>query len=101
MKLRQFEAGFLKAGGGTTGDQVSVEIEQYLAPREVVISGDVSILLDKNPEALAFFERLSFTCRKEYLTWIASAKKDETLNRRIGLLIARLLDHRKHNGTKT
>ena len=77
-----------------------MEIEQDIAPGRWS-SLVMSLWLGQNPEALAIFESLSFTCRKEYVTWIASAKKDETRNRRIGLMIDRLLENKKKSDIQT
>ena len=60
------------------GDPVHVELERDLEIREVIIPDDIQSVLSENPEALAYFEKLSYTHRKEYINWITSAKKEET-----------------------
>ncbi|MDP9269975.1 MAG: YdeI/OmpD-associated family protein [Chloroflexota bacterium] len=40
--------------------------------------------------ALAVFERLSFSHRREYATWVAEAKRPETRARRVDETVRRL-----------
>ena len=56
--------------GKSFGDSVLVEMEHDLEKREVLIPDDVQNLLAEYPEAQAFFEKLSYTHRKEYINWI-------------------------------
>jgi len=79
----------------TFGDKINVQIEQDFAIREVIVPEDVSDLLEQNPKAKEFFDSLSFTNRKEYVSWIESAKKEETRKQRIKLLLEKLLNHKK------
>ncbi len=81
--------------GKTFGDLVSVELEQDLEKREVIIPGDIQKQLDEHPEAKNFFEKLSFTHRKEYINWITSAKREETKTKRMELFIEKLLQKKK------
>jgi uncharacterized protein YdeI (YjbR/CyaY-like superfamily) len=39
--------------------------------------------LKKDKEARAFFDKLSYTHRKEYVNWVTEAKKAETRQSRI------------------
>ena len=72
------------------GDSLNIELERDLEKREVSIPEDVVLVLNDHPEALKFYENLSFTNKKEYITWITSAKKEETRINRIGLFIEKL-----------
>jgi hypothetical protein len=65
------------------GDSIQVEIEKDEDIREVIVPVDVSILLNKDSKAKAFYEKLSYTDKKEYIRWIDSAKKEETRLARI------------------
>ena len=69
------------------------EILNWIDPakKTVTLPSDLSITLNKNKKALAFFESLSFTNKKEYLEWIVTAKKEETRSERISGTIERLL----------
>jgi hypothetical protein len=79
----------------TFGDKIDVQIEQDLAPREVILPQDVLDLLKQHPDAKEFFYGLSYTNRKEYFTWIDSAKKEETRKQRIEIFIDKLQNHKK------
>jgi hypothetical protein len=81
--------------GKTFGDSVYVELEHDLEKREVVIPEDIQKALNEFPEALAFFEKLSYTHRKEYINWITSAKKEETRAKRMVSFIEKLLEKKK------
>src|SRR3954454_12495227 len=60
------------------GDEVEVVIERDEAPREVEVPPALQQRLDGDATAKAAFEKLSFTHRREYASWIAEAKKAET-----------------------
>jgi len=81
--------------GKSFGDSVLVEVEHDLEKREVLIPDDVQNLLAKYPEAQAFFEKLSYTHRKEYINWITSAKREETREKRMVEFIEKLLQKKK------
>lgn len=76
--------------GKNPGDTVHVVIKQDIEPRTVEVPEDFKTLLDQNPEAKVFFEKLSFTNRKEYVQWITSGKKKETRERRLAESIDKL-----------
>jgi len=81
--------------GKSFGDSVLVEVEHDLEKREVLIPDDVQNLLAEYPEAQAFFEKLSYTHRKEYINWITSAKREETRAKRMVEFIEKLLQKKK------
>ena len=81
--------------GKSFGDLVEVELERDLDVREVVIPDDVRALLNENPEEKAYFEKLSYTHRKEYTNWISSAKKEETRAKRLVSFIEKLQQKKK------
>ena len=72
-----------QSAGAEAGDEVTVELELDMAPREVEVPKPLADALAGDAEARAAFERLSYTHRKEYARWIAEAKKDETRERRV------------------
>lgn len=81
--------------GKSFGDPVLVELEHDLEKREVLIPEEVQNLLTESPEASAFFEKLSYTHRKEYINWITSAKREETRAKRMFEFIEKLLQKKK------
>lgn len=72
------------------------------ANRTVTVPDDLRRLLDlkKNRKALGFFESLSFTNKKEYVSWITSAKKTETRQNRLAATIEKLLAEKKNPSEK-
>ncbi|KRQ87844.1 hypothetical protein ABG79_00009 [Caloramator mitchellensis] len=81
--------------GKDIGDLITVEIEKDEDERVVEIPEDFEKLLDENPKAKEFFNKLSYTNKKEYITWITSAKKEETRKNRIEKTIELLKDEKK------
>jgi hypothetical protein len=82
--------------GKNPGDTVHVVLRKDVEPRTVEIPEDLNKLLDRYPEAKAYFDGLSYTHRKEYIQWITSAKKQETRGRRLQKAIEMLLEKVKH-----
>ncbi len=72
-----------KNAGISAGEEVDVELELDTAPREVTLPPDLSSALAEVAEAQKFFDGLSYSDRKWYVTWIESAKKAETRQTRI------------------
>jgi hypothetical protein len=69
--------------GKSFGDEVTITVEPDTEPRLIEIPRDLMKELKKDKEAKAFFDRLSYTHQKEYVTWITEAKKEETRQNRI------------------
>lgn len=53
------------------------------AQKKLVVPEDFMKLLKKNMKALATFENFSYSHKKEYVEWIAEAKRAETRSRRM------------------
>lgn len=84
-----------QAIGKQAGDIVHVWLCQDTEPRILDIPDDFKILLDENPESRAFYNSLSYSNQKRYVTWITSAKKAETRNERLTNAISLLKDNVK------
>src|SRR5512147_70185 len=69
--------------GKTFGDEIQVTVEPDLEERVIEIPKDLLKELKKDKEAMAFFDKLSYTHRKEYVTWVTEAKREETRQGRI------------------
>ncbi len=82
----QHMLGILKAIRGRIGkrpgDTVSVEIWKDEEERTVDVPPELQKLMKKEG-LLPFFEKLSYTHRKEYCRWITEAKKEETRSQRL------------------
>ena len=83
-----------EAAGVVAGDDVSVEIENDTAPREVTLPDDLAAAMDD--AARTAYDGLSYTHRKEWVRWVEEAKKPETRATRIEKTVSRL-----HEGKKT
>lgn len=81
-------------------DAVNVVVEQDLEERLVDLPKVLQDMLIKNPQAKVFFDTLSFTNRKEYALWIASAKKEETLVKRMEATMFKLMTGKKNPSEK-
>jgi hypothetical protein len=82
------------------GDEVDVVVEQDLEERIVDMPKPLQDLLKKNSKAKSFFDSLSFTNRKEYALWIASAKREETRIKRLEATLAKLIAGKKNPSEK-
>ena len=69
--------------GVDDGDEIRLTIESDDAPRTVEVPPELEKALAAAPDAKRKFDALSFTHRKEYVEWIAGAKKEETKERRL------------------
>ncbi|WP_304969601.1 YdeI/OmpD-associated family protein [Romboutsia ilealis] len=78
-----------KIGKGI-GDTVSVEIEKDEEERIVEIPIEFKSMLNGNNNAKDFFNSLSYSQKKKYITWITSAKKEETKIKRMNEALLKL-----------
>jgi hypothetical protein len=84
-----------KKAGVTFGDEIEVVVEEDTEPRVVTIPDDVKQALADHPEANGFFDKLSYSGRKEYMFWIESAKRAQTRENRIAKMIDLLRQGKK------
>jgi hypothetical protein len=68
--------------------------------RTIIVPNELEEQLKKNKPAFAFFEKLSFTNKKEYVEWIIGAKKDITKQKRIKDTIDKLVNGKKNPSEK-
>jgi Domain of unknown function (DUF1905)/Bacteriocin-protection, YdeI or OmpD-Associated len=72
------------------GETISVVMERDDEPRTITPPKDFARALKANKAALAAWDKLSYTHRKEYAKSIEEAKKPETRARRIGKAVEAL-----------
>ena len=84
------------AAGIEVGDSVDVVLELDDAPREVEVPAALTAALEADAAARAAFGALAFTHRREYADWVASAKRDETRERRVAKALEMLRGGVKH-----
>jgi hypothetical protein len=81
--------------GKDIGDEVKVTVEEDVEPRVVEVPADLQRELNRNKEAQAFYQTLSYTHKREYVRWIEEAKRSETRKDRVIKTIAMLKKGRK------
>lgn len=72
------------------GEAVEIVLERDDRERPVEIPPPLKRALEGDPEARQAFERLAPTHQREYARWVAEAKRDETVQRRLESTLARL-----------
>lgn len=77
------------------GDSVDVKLWEDKEERVVLVPDDVQALLVQNEKAKEFYDKMSYTHKKEYIRWIEDAKKEETRDRRKIKMIEMLLEGKK------
>lgn len=81
----------MREGAGVrAGDTVAVRIVRDDTPREVELPSDLASTLDVDPDAAAGWAKLPFSRRDEMVSWIGSAKRTETRERRVDTAMERL-----------
>ncbi|MBW6491549.1 MAG: YdeI/OmpD-associated family protein [Lentimicrobium sp.] len=83
------------------GDRVDVIITEDKDERTVELPADLNLAFSENYFAAQQFNKLSFSNRKEYVTWIVSAKKQETREARLKKSIQMLVAGKKNPSDKT
>ena len=86
-----------EAAGVTAGEMLRVGIEVDEAPREIQVPVDLAAALKRSNAAKAFFDSLSFSNQRGYVTWVEDAKKQETRNARVAKCVESLEAGRKQH----
>ncbi|GFZ33053.1 hypothetical protein CSC2_35790 [Clostridium zeae] len=84
--------------GKSFGDEIFVTVEKDEEERVVEIPEDFLAAINGSEAAVATFKSLSYTGKKEYVTWITSAKREETRLDRINKSVALLSEGKKLRG---
>lgn len=79
-----------KTAGVSAGDTVAMRIVRDDTPREVEPPPDLTSALAGDPEAEVGWAKLPFSRRDEMVSWIGSAKRTETRERRVETAVERL-----------
>jgi Bacteriocin-protection, YdeI or OmpD-Associated/Domain of unknown function (DUF1905) len=72
-----------EAAGVEIGATVAIEVELDTSERVVCVPEDLAVALAEAGVRDAF-DRLSYTHRKEYVSWVEEAKREQTRKTRIG-----------------
>ncbi len=75
---------------------------QYADPitKTVIVPEDLNVIFTKNKKAATIFNKLSYSCRKEYVLWIVSAKQEQTRKDRLNKTVQKLMDGKKNPAEK-
>lgn len=84
-----------EAAGVHGGEHVEVTVELDTAARTVAVPDDLKAALSDKAGALAAFEALSYSRRKEFARQVEEAKAQETRSRRISGIVAQMGDTAK------
>jgi hypothetical protein len=68
--------------------------------RVVTLPPDLQSAMQAQPGAVAFFESLSYTNRKEYVSWVLTAKQEKTKAERINKAVEKLMAGKKNPAEK-
>lgn len=68
--------------------------------KQITLPADIAELLQQSPSAMAFYQSLSYTNKKEYVVWILSAKQEKTRTDRLNKLIEKLSTGKKNPSEK-
>jgi hypothetical protein len=79
-----------QAAGVKAGDTIEVALELDLELRTVDIPADLAAALTEKEGAVAVFDALSYSARKEYVRQVEDAKTQETRNRRIAGIVTKI-----------
>jgi len=79
-----------EAAGVSRGDTVTVRLELDTTPRIVEMPDDLAKAIGRDKSALAAWDKLSFTNKKEMARSLEEAKKPDTRRRRLEAALERL-----------
>ncbi|HEY6697473.1 MAG TPA: YdeI/OmpD-associated family protein [Acidimicrobiales bacterium] len=78
------------AAGVDVGDTFDVVVALDGEPRVVEVPADLAEALADDTTAQAAFDKLSYTHRREYVDWVAEAKRPATRARRVAQTVERV-----------
>lgn len=82
--------------GKQPGDIVEVTVEKDEEERIVELPEDFKCMIESDSEVNEFWKSLSFSMQKKYVTWITSAKKEETRKARVEKALEKLRNKEKN-----
>ena len=82
---------FVKDGGTTFPKRTKA------AKPEVAVPAELTAALKKNKTAAKVFAEFSPSCRREYVDWIADAKREETKHKRVAQAVEWIAEGKARN----
>lgn len=80
--------------GVAAGDEVDVDVELDLEPREVTVPPGLAEALDQDADARRSFDRLSYSKKQQLVLPIEETKTAETRQRRVAKAVSELREGR-------
>jgi hypothetical protein len=68
--------------------------------KQVTLPSVIKETLQQTPQALAFYQQLSYSNKKEYVLWILTAKQEKTRDERLVKMVEKLLEGKKNPAEK-
>jgi len=68
--------------------------------KQVTLPPVIKEILQQTPQALAFYQQLSYSNKKEYVLWILTAKQQKTRDERLVKMVEKLLAGKKNPAEK-
>lgn len=90
VSMLSLSAEHRKAAGVEPGATIDVTLELDLEPRTVDVPDDLATALAAQAGARATFDALAFSKRKEFVRQVNDAKTQETRDRRIAGIVAKM-----------
>ena len=84
-----------EGAGAAQGQTVEMTLDLDKSPREVAVPKDLAAAMKGSAAASKFFKGLAPSCRREYVEWIESAKRDSTRKARIDKSLTMLMEGRR------
>ena len=85
-----------RAGAGVgPGEEIEVDVVVDTEPRVAEVPAELRAAIESDAEAAAFFETLSFSAQRTYVTWVESAKQEATRASRLAKTVEYLREGRK------
>jgi hypothetical protein len=88
--MLSFSSDKREEAGIKVGDEVEVTLELDTEPRTVEVPNDLSAALSAKDGAMAAFDALAYSKRKEFVRQVNEAKSQETRERRIANIVAQM-----------
>lgn len=68
--------------------------------KQIILPPDIAEAMYDKSQAMAFYQQLSYTNKKEYVLWILTAKQEKTRSERLIKLVEKLLAGKKNPSEK-
>jgi hypothetical protein len=97
LPSRKVLAGYVKEAMRLNEDGIPTKKPKKAPKPEAKVPADLAAALMKNRKAAATFEDFSPSQRREYVDWIADAKREETRAKRVAQAVEWLAEGKKRN----